>query len=329
MTSSERVPPPRRTARTGVGRVGGGVSRWVDLDGPLHYLDFGGPAAGPVIVAVHGLGGSALNWAALAPYLADRYRVLAPDLAGHGRTQSLGRSAGALANATLVRRFVRAVPGGPVLLMGNSMGGMISISVAADDPELVSGLVLVDPALPVVAARPDPAIAVAFAAYSLPLLGRTAMLARNRVLTPEAAVHQMLALCCHDVGRVPSDVVAAEIVQSRARRTYPGVEADFLEAARSVVATVARRGRYRDRLRRLAVPVLLVHGTKDRLVPLPVAKATARAHREWTFVELADVGHVPQLEAAEETARTLREWLTGPGREAAAEARPGGPGMGP
>jgi len=35
-----------------------GVSRWIDLDGPLHYLDFGGPAQGSAIVCVHGLGGS-------------------------------------------------------------------------------------------------------------------------------------------------------------------------------------------------------------------------------------------------------------------------------
>jgi pimeloyl-ACP methyl ester carboxylesterase len=42
-------------------------SRWVDLGEPVHYLDFGGPAGCPIVVAVHGLGGSALNWLAIAP----------------------------------------------------------------------------------------------------------------------------------------------------------------------------------------------------------------------------------------------------------------------
>ena len=69
----------------------GGESRWTDLGGPVHYLDYGGPAGAPVIVAVHGLEGSAVNWSALAPLLTDRYRVLAPDLAGHGFTRSAGR----------------------------------------------------------------------------------------------------------------------------------------------------------------------------------------------------------------------------------------------
>ena len=51
--------PDRRTPRP--------ESRWADLDGPVHYLDFGGPADGPLVVCVHGLGGSAVNWAAVAP----------------------------------------------------------------------------------------------------------------------------------------------------------------------------------------------------------------------------------------------------------------------
>lgn len=51
------------------------TSQWVDLDGPVHYVDHGGPADGPLLVCVHGLGGSLLNWAALAPRLTDIFRV--------------------------------------------------------------------------------------------------------------------------------------------------------------------------------------------------------------------------------------------------------------
>ena len=62
-------------------------SRWVDLDGATHYVDHGGPDGAPVLVMVHGLGGSHANWAALAPLLTDCYRVLALDLAGFGLTR--------------------------------------------------------------------------------------------------------------------------------------------------------------------------------------------------------------------------------------------------
>src|SRR5262249_599513 len=81
-------------------------SQWAALAGPVHYLDFGGPADGPVLVCVHGLGGSAVNWSALAPLLTGTFRVLAPDLAGHGLTESAGRGTSVAANRALLHRFI-------------------------------------------------------------------------------------------------------------------------------------------------------------------------------------------------------------------------------
>ena len=158
----------------GLGAPSAGVSRWTDLDGPVRYLDFGGPADGPVIVCVHGLGGSAVNWTAIAPLLTGTCRVLAPDLAGHGLTRSLGRGTDVASNRALLHRFARSVTGGPVILMGNSMGGMISLLEASAAPAAVAGLVLLDPALPIVAARPDPVVTAMFALYLTPGLRRVA-----------------------------------------------------------------------------------------------------------------------------------------------------------
>ena len=76
----------------------------------MHYLDYGGPADAPVMVAVHGLEGSAVNWSALAPLLTDRYRVLAPDLAGHGFTRSCGPwGVDVASNRALLSRFIQEV----------------------------------------------------------------------------------------------------------------------------------------------------------------------------------------------------------------------------
>src|SRR5215467_15498409 len=84
---------PPRVSTTG--------SRCTDIGGPVHYLDFGGPADGPVIVCVHGLGGAAVNWMAVAPLLTGSCRLLAPDLAGHGLTRPSGRGTGVAANRVL------------------------------------------------------------------------------------------------------------------------------------------------------------------------------------------------------------------------------------
>ena len=62
----------RDTTSPGDGPRFGGESCWADLGGPVHYLDYGGPEGAPVIVAVHGLEGCAVNWSALAPLLTDR-----------------------------------------------------------------------------------------------------------------------------------------------------------------------------------------------------------------------------------------------------------------
>jgi len=306
-----------------------GVSRWTDLNGPVRYLDFGGPAGGPVIVCVHGLGGSAVNWAAIAPLLTGVCRVLAPDLAGHGLTQSLGRGTGVAANRALLHRFITTVTGGPVILMGNSMGGMISLLEASAAPATVAGLILVDPALPFVPARPDPLVTAMFALYLAPGLRRVVQ-ARRRRQSPAALVEGILRLCCADPSRVAPEIVARHVEVAAQRAGFPGLEADFAAAVRSVVRTVGYpHGRaYGRRLRSVTCPVLLIHGTADRLVPVAAARAAARANPSWSVREFAGVGHVPQLEVPRDTADAVLGWLGSAGQPAARAARTPGPGGG-
>jgi pimeloyl-ACP methyl ester carboxylesterase len=298
-------------------------SRWVDLDGAVHYLDFGGPADGPVVVCVHGLGGSAVNWVGIAPLLTDRIRLLAPDLAGHGLTRSLGRGTDVAANRALLHRFIEAVPGGPVILMGNSMGGMISLLEAVTSPETAAGLILVDPALPFVPARPDPVVTAMFAMYATPGLSRV-MMARRRRMTPETLVATTLSLCCADRSRVPADVVAQHVAVARQRALLADGTRDFLAAARSVVSTAGyiRGLPYRRGIRSITAPVLLLHGERDRLVPIAAARVAARANPAWSLVVLPDVGHVPQLEAPQETAKAILQWLDEAGEPAVRAAAP-------
>jgi pimeloyl-ACP methyl ester carboxylesterase len=306
----------------GLGAPSAGISRWTDLDGPVRYLYFGGPADGPVIVCVHGLGGSAVNWTAIAPLLTGTCRVLAPDLAGHGLTQSLGRGTDVASNRALLHRFARSVAGGPVILMGNSMGGMISLLEASAAPASVAGLVLLNPALPVVAARPDPAVTAMFALYLTPGLRRVVQPRRRQA--PADLVTSILRVCCADPSRVPADVVARHVEVAVQRARFPGIEQDFAAAVRSVVRTVGYpHGRaYRRRIAAVTCPVLLIHGSEDRLVPVAAARAVGRANPAWSVREFPGVGHVPQLEVPRQTAGTVLAWLGSAGQRAARMARP-------
>lgn len=283
----------------------------VDLGGPTHYLDFGGPADGPAVVAVHGLGGAAWNWMAVAPLLTDAVRLLAIDLAGHGRTPAAGRSTAVSANRRLLDRFLREVVAEPVVLMGNSMGGMISSLEAATAPDLVNGLVLVDPALP--RSRPltklDPRVAAQFAVLGTPGLGEAMLARRQRRRTTEQQVRETLALCTYDLSRIPDDVVATAISAIESRPPGDFSPKDFLVAARSLLPLLARPRRIHQRLDRITAPVLLLHGDRDRLVSIDVARDLAARYPAWRLAVAHDVGHVPMLEVPEWTARQVRDWL--------------------
>jgi pimeloyl-ACP methyl ester carboxylesterase len=304
----------------------GARSRWIDLDGPVHYLDFGGPAGGPTVVCVHGLAGSAVNWSAIAPLLTSRFRVLAPDLPGHGLTRSVGRGTDVTALRALLHRFIEAVADGPVLLVGNSMGGMICLLQASAAPAAVTGLVLAGAVLPLVPALPDRLVTPLLAAYALPVFGPLLM-RRWRHMTPEALVAGVLSLCCVDASRVPADVVAAHATVARQTLLSPDTEREIAASARSIITTMGRLrgGAYRRAIGSIGCPVLLVHGTRDRMVPITVARAAARANPAWTLIEMPGVGHVPQLEAPAGTASAIIDWLGSTGQRTAEAAIPASP----
>jgi pimeloyl-ACP methyl ester carboxylesterase len=285
-------------------------SATVDLGGPTHYFDFGGNPDGPVLMCVHGLGGAAWNWAAVAPLLTDSCRVLAIDLAGHGRTPAAGRRTTVGANRRLLDRFVREVVGEGVVLVGNSMGGAISLLEAAKSPDVVDGLVLVDPALPRPLLTPiDPVVAMSFALMALPGLGEAVLRRRRRRRTPREQVRETLALCTVDASGIPPEVVELGVALSEERAGDEFAARDFLAAARSLIRMLAASGRFRAAMAEVSAPVLLMHGAQDRLVSVDVARRIAQANPRWQFEVMDGVGHVPQLEVPDRAARLVLDWL--------------------
>ncbi|MGW6448311.1 alpha/beta fold hydrolase [Lentzea sp. NPDC055074] len=287
----------------------GGTSHHADLDGPVHWVDFGGPADGPRIVLVHGLGGSHLNWVLLAPLLARRARVTAVDLAGHGLTNPEGRQTTVQANTRLLGRFLREVVGEPSILVGNSMGGLISLFQTAHDPELVTGLVLVDPALPMVlGTRPDPTMLSTFFLYSVPGLGER-FLARSRAVPARRQVDRLLELVCADPSGIPEELKLASEHLIGERAKVDGLDTAFLAAARSVVFTTSKRGAYYAAMAKVRVPVFLMSGDRDRLVNVAAARAVARRFPHWRYDEYANVGHVPQMEIPDVVSERVLAWM--------------------
>jgi pimeloyl-ACP methyl ester carboxylesterase len=190
------------------------------------------------------------------------------------------------------------------------MGGLITILEASQHPESVTAVVLIDPALPVkVGSQPDALVSASFGMYAVPHLGRAMLRARRRVRTPEQLAMDILRLCCVDPTLVPAEVREQLLEVARERSAYPDIDAHFLGAARSLVRMLVRRSSYEAAMAAIRVPVLLLHGEKDRLVTVGASRAAAAANPSWHLDVAPDVGHVPMLEVPEWTAGRILGWL--------------------
>ena len=281
--------------------------RVADVGGPVHYVEFGG--SGPTLLMVHGLAGNALNWMAVGPDIAKTHRAIAPDLAGFGQTPLFGRSATVGANTNLVHDFIDKVVEEPVLLMGNSMGGLIAILEAAAHPSYVAGLVLVDAAIPGVhVRRPEPVMAGAMAALSIPGLAYTLLDRRLRELGPGALVKRALELVCADPSRVDPEVVEAHVQLTREREHLGRQNARaFIQASRSIGLRMADP-RFWSRVGAVTAQTLVIHGSLDRLIPVAAARELVRRRPDWRLEVLEGVGHVAMMETPDRFMRVLSRW---------------------
>ncbi|HEX4246392.1 MAG TPA: alpha/beta fold hydrolase [Pseudonocardia sp.] len=337
----------RRAAPWSFGAPWGARGWYSDLAGPVHWVEFGAPKPGssptgaeaatptgktdpatdspadtpansladtdteagaPPIVLVHGLGGSHLDWAPLGPGLAEGRRVVALDLRGFGLTPGEGRAATVMANVDLLDRFLREVLGRPAVLVGNSMGGLISLLQADRNPETVAGLALLDPALPQPGPRPELRVIGLALACVLPGIGELALRAERTFITPRQRVQNVLAHCFADPSRASDELVEALVAMAEWRLRRADNVAPFLAAIRSTIPLVAGR-RHRGAMAAVQVPVLLIHGEQDRLVAAESSRAAAAANPRWRTRFLPGVGHMPQAEAPELVLDTMADWL--------------------
>jgi pimeloyl-ACP methyl ester carboxylesterase len=292
------------------------------LDGPVHWIEFGsggdpsqGPGQqGPPIVFVHGLGGSHLNWCLVGSPLAAGRRAVALDLHGFGLTPGTRGTSTVQANTRLLDRFVRQVTGTPVILVGNSMGGLISVLQTASAPDTVAGLVLIDPALPIPPQRPDRQVAGRFLLYVLPGLGELYVRRELARRPPALAVHQLIQLCFADPSQADPAMLKASVALAAERQAGSTGDASaharsLLAASRSLMRVLSRRGPYWQMMAGIKVPVLLIGGDADRLVPVASMRQASARNPHWESVILSGVGHTPQLEVPDLVVGTIRDWL--------------------
>lgn len=286
-----------------------GESFWADIDGPYHYLDFGGAADGPVFVCLHGLSGSSQNWSCITPTLTKHGRVLAVDLVGFGRTGRHGRAVTLAANQAYLDRFLRQVAGTPVILIAHSMGATIATIQAARHPQTVAGLVVINPAVPwQFQDQVSPALAAALGVVALAgtVLPRSARGRYTKDLN-----HMFFDFLRFRYTNLPAAVLAAMArnIEVGARLGGRTRDAQTRAALHSLVSTLGHRRQFATLARRVQAPVLVLHGDRDRLVPPGAISAIVVANPSWRLHVAHGIGHFPPLEVPQWTTDRIVEWV--------------------
>jgi pimeloyl-ACP methyl ester carboxylesterase/CRP-like cAMP-binding protein len=269
------------------------------INGQTIYTQEEGPATGPVAILIHGWSSSSFTWAPVLPALSQRYRCIAVDLPGFGQSPAPKEPPTISGYADLIAGLIEQVSERPVLLLGHSMGGQISATLALRHPMLVERMVLLNPAL------------------SGRLSTRVNLLLAPHVLSERFRFMEWLL---YVLAKTPLDYTDYLLRPSNFAERARVSEADY----QRIRADARRRGQGRVRaacygamlagdlrgqLGRVEAPALVVWGAEDNIVPLRDAGAVAE---EWPAADLRlipNAGHWPQFEQADITLRHIALFL--------------------
>ncbi|WP_406641120.1 alpha/beta hydrolase [Amycolatopsis sp. WGS_07] len=271
----------------------------------LHIRHTPGPDGTPAVY-VHGLGGSSTNWTDLAALLAPSAAGQAVDLPGFGYSEPVAGFAFGLDDHAAVVASQLERLGRPVHLLGNSMGGAISLLLAARRPELVRTLTLISPAMPDRRPDPrrlsDPLMALAY----LPVVGARV---RRRMagMTARERAAQVIKLCFHDPSRFP-DARLDELVEEHAARAgFPWALAAMERSTFGIFRrwTALGAASLWSVAKQVQAPTLVVWGLHDRVISVKRAPRTAQSIPRARMLVLPRTGHVAQMERPQVVARAV------------------------
>ena len=262
----------------------------VDIAGTRLHLRDEGPRTAPAIILLHGLGASLHSFDAWADTLSKTHRVIRFDLPGSGLSwpdpkgiYTDGRSVALLLALMDQGGLDRAT------LAGNSIGGRLAWRFAAAHPDRVERLVLI---------APDGFASPGFDYGKAPEL--PAILDLMRLFLPKWALRPNIAAAYGD----PARLTDAVMERYHALLLAPGNRRALLDRMRQTVLVEPQ-----PRLRRIAVPILLLWGEKDAMIPVANAQDYLAELPDARLVILHGLGHVPQEEAPAASLQPVLDFL--------------------
>ena len=249
----------------------------------IHYLEAG---SGPVVILLHGLGGSSQNWALNITPLAQKFRVIVPDQIGFGDSDKPLIHYRVGTYVDYLDQFCKQLKIERASLVGNSMGGWIAAAYTVAFPDHVDRLVLVDAAG--YAPPPNFDYRTLYGLNPSTRAGMKQVAARvfyNKLFQSDALIDAAMA------ARITAGdgYTITSMIESITRGE------DFLD----------------NRVKTIKQPTLLVWGRQDGLTPLADGERFKKEIPNSTLLVIDECGHVPQFEKASEFNAALLKFLQG------------------
>jgi pimeloyl-ACP methyl ester carboxylesterase len=251
----------------------------------IHYVEQG---QGPAVVFVHGLVMDHTMYEAQFEDLPERYRCIALDLRGHGRSECPPGPWSMQDSVDDVVAFIEHAGAAPCHLAGMSWGGMIAVRVGVQRPDLVRSLVLVDTSAG--AERPEWAELERWYMSQLSEQG----------MTDELIASSVPLLFGERYQKEHPEGIA--VYYDRLRTMDPNGAVEGLRA-------VIERDSVLDKLGEIRVPALVIHGEADASIPMSEAEAICSGIAGAELVRIPDAGHSTPLEAPDAVNVALAEFL--------------------
>jgi pimeloyl-ACP methyl ester carboxylesterase len=271
-----------------------------------HRADFSlGSKTTPPIIFIHGFGASIEHWRNNLPVIAQNHTVYALDLLGFGASRKADVDYSAALWTEQVHDFWQTFIGVPVILVGNSIGSLVCLNTTAVYPEMVEGLVMLS--LPDVSVREDmlpplvsPIVTGIENLFASPLLIKNLL----KLVRRPSIIRKWAGIAYPNKTAITDELV--EILSSPAYDD--GSEQTLFRLSRSV-RKAAFAESVRDLLPQVAVPMLLIWGLKDKMIPPNQARAIAELNSNLKLIELEHAGHCPHDEYPEQFNALLLDWL--------------------
>lgn len=281
-------------------KYGGPPSQFVDIGGgvTVHLRDEG-PKDAPAIMLLHGSNADLHTWEPWVEALKDRYRVIRFDQVGHGLTGPDPQHDYSRANYVAdIGEVADKLGLETFILGGNSMGGKHALAFAAEHPERLAGLLLVDSGGGPMLKRSDDKKGGGNIGFKIAQTPGLNLIVEQ--ITPRSLIAQSLEQSVS----VKSVASEAAVTRYWELLRYPGNRR----------ATLKRFGFAYEPLTEaeiaaISTPTLILWGEEDRLIPLAAGEWLARTIPNAAFKPYPGIGHLPQEEAVAQTLADLEPWL--------------------